>query len=96
MQDKSLNHYPLFMGLTRPPMYMGVTQTFFLFSALPCVIFFIISMKIVIAAISFGLLQLIGMVLCWHEPNFFNILMGKVSLSNPNQVYWGCNSYDPS
>ncbi len=96
MLEKPLNTYPLFVGLTRPPMYLGVTQTFFLFNALPCFIFFILSMKIIIAGLCFALLHLVGMVLCWDEPNFFNILVGKFSLSNHNQSFWGCNSYDPS
>lgn len=96
MVDKPLNQYPLFMALTRPPMYMGVTQSYFLFNAISSVVFFIVSMKIIVAMIGFTFFQLLGMMLCWHEPNFFNILMGKFLNLTPNQSYWGCNSYDPS
>lgn len=94
--DTSKSVYPLFVGLTRPPMFFGVTQTFFIFNFIPCMCFFMLSKEIILAAACFMLSHIVGLICCWQDPNIFNILAGKLSLPCRNLSYWGCNSYDPS
>ena len=79
-QETSLSVIPLFVGLTRPPMFFGVTQTFFMMNFIPCVCFFILTMDIVLAGVCFIIFHLIGLVCCWNDPNTFNILAGKLNL----------------
>ncbi len=87
--------YPLFVALTRQPMTMGVTQTFFVFNFMLCTIFFLMTMNIVIAGGIFFIAHSIGVMCCWKDECFFEILLGKFELTCPNRSLWGCNSYDP-
>lgn len=94
-KKEGLKCYPLFMGLTRPPMMMGVTQTFFVLNFMLSMIFFLMSMHIFMAVLLFGVLQLFGMTCCWKDEFMFDVLFGKFELACPNRSLWGCNSYDP-
>lgn len=94
MKKQELRTYPLFMALTRQPMLLGVTQTFFVISFIPCMVLFLVSMNILIAGGFFVILHLVGMACCWKDECFFDILLGKFELTCPNRRYWGCNSYD--
>jgi type IV secretion system protein VirB3 len=98
--------YPLFVALTRPPMVMGVTQTFFILNLMLSLILFLGGLKMVpfavlpIFALSllllfFGL-HLTGAMCCKKEPYFFELWSGKLELICPNRLLWKCNSYDPS
>lgn len=95
MQTESLKYYPLFVGLTRAPMMMGVTQTFFVLNFVPCVVLFLITMNPIIAGGLFCIFHGLGMVCCWKDEFFFEVLLGKFELACPNKRIWGCNSYDP-
>jgi type IV secretory pathway VirB3-like protein len=95
MQAQELRVYPLFVALTRAPMTMGVTQTFFVLNFVPCMVLFLATMNIILAAGIFIVLHLFGMVCCWKDEQFFEILLGKFELICPNRRRWGCNSYDP-
>lgn len=96
MQKQTLRHYPLFVGLTRPPMIFGVTQTFLIFSFMPCMILFFLTKNILLAAGTYVIAHVAGMVCCWKDQFIFDVLLGKYELTCPNRDYWGCNSYDPS
>lgn len=95
-EQNELHQYPLFVALTRAPMIMGVTLTFFVLSLVPCMILFLITKNIIVAGGIFLLLYVVGVVFCHHDEHFFEILLGKLELSCPNRKLWGCNSYDPS
>jgi type IV secretion system protein VirB3 len=94
-KEEALRVYSLFIGLKRPAMIFGVTQTFFVLSFLPCVIFFMVTMNIALALVGYLLLHLLGFICCYNDPFTFNILLGKYELVCPNRALWGCNSYDP-
>lgn len=95
-KDTPIREYPLFVGLTRPPMIFGVTQTFLVLSFMPCMIFFIITYNLIFAAAIYLVLHLFGYICCYKDTFTFHILLGKLELVCPNRSYWGCNSYDPS
>jgi type IV secretory pathway VirB3-like protein len=93
---ESFRVYPLFLGLTRPPMTMGVTQTFFVLNFIPCMIVFLLTMNLLIASGIFIIMHLFGVACCWKDERFFDILLGKFELICPNKRLWRCNSYDPN
>lgn len=95
-QQEALRVYPLFVGLTRQPMTMGVTQTFFVLNFVPCVILFLVTKSFFIVPCVFFIFHLFGMACCWKDEAFFEILLGKLECRCPNRKLWGCNSYDPS
>jgi type IV secretory pathway VirB3-like protein len=95
MQQTELRSYPLFLALTRAPMTMGVTQTFFVINFVPCMVLFLVTMNILLAIGIFAIFHVFGMVCCWKDERFFEILLGKFEFICPNRSYWGCNSYDP-
>lgn len=87
--------YPLFIALTRQPMTMGVTQSFFVLNFMLCTIVFLISMNPIITAGLFFIAHAIGVACCWKDECFFEIALGRFELICPNRSIWGCNSYDP-
>ncbi|TAK77636.1 MAG: hypothetical protein EPO11_02405 [Gammaproteobacteria bacterium] len=95
MQDDELHVYPLFVALTRPPMLMGVTQTFFIINFVTCFSILILSKNPIISIPPFFMLHIVGFLGCKKDYHFFEIILGKAELYCPNNKYWGCNSYDP-
>ena len=87
--------YPLFVALTRQPMTMGVTQTFFVLNFMLCTILFLATMNVVIAVGLFFTAHAIGVMCCWKDECYFETLLGKFELTCPNRSHWGCNTYDP-
>jgi type IV secretion system protein VirB3 len=70
---------PLFLGLTRPPMMLGVTYSWFMLNALTWAMVFINTSD-------FGLMipggvatHFIGYMICSREPRFMDIWMVKMS-----------------
>lgn len=96
MTKQTLKFYPLFLGLTRPPMTWGVTQTFFVLNVGACLILLLVAKNILLAGGLFLILHGFGMACCWKDEAFFEILLGKCELRCPNRKLWGCNSYDPN
>lgn len=92
----NLHEYPLFMALTRQPMMLGVTQTFFVLNIVPSLCFFLITKNVVLPAILFFMLHIVGVICCRIDDRFFEIWLGNLELSCPNRTIWGCNSYDPN
>jgi len=98
--------YPLFVALTRPPMLVGVTQTFFVFNLMGCVILFLGSLAFIdFSTLPFVFISLLGIFIvlhtvgvigCKQDPLFFDLWLGKFELPCPNRKLWKCNSYDPS
>ncbi|CAM4400629.1 MAG: hypothetical protein LEGION0398_MBIBDBAK_00234 [Legionellaceae bacterium] len=102
MQTSKPRYYPLFVGLTRTPMLMGVTQLYFVYNLGGCAILLLALLNALSPGILFGGvislflgLHVVGLIGCSRDPRFFEILLGKFELSCPNNRYWGCNSYAP-
>jgi len=87
---------PIFLGLTRPTMFLGVTQSFFAINGFTSVILFLACNSFLPLLIWFPMMHGIGCVACLYDVRIFDILMvyGKKSTRCKNKRFWGGNSYD--
>jgi type IV secretion system protein VirB3 len=86
----------VFLALTRPQMFAGVTYSYFVANAIISAEVFLIFKSF--WALGFALLfHLAGMVLCLREPRFFDLWITRMSRCPRVKNYglWGCNSYRP-
>lgn len=94
--EESIAVHPLFVGLTRPSMYVGVTLHFFMINGFMCLVLFVACMRMVLPLTLFLLLHVIGFLCCKVDCHLFHILWGKLTyLNNKNHAFWQCQSYDP-
>jgi type IV secretion system protein VirB3 len=86
----------LFVGLTRPQMFAGVTYSIFVANVVIATELFLVfkSLWVVAAAL---VLHGAGMLLCLKEPRIFDLWLARVSKCPRIKNYriWGCNSYRP-
>ena len=86
----------LFVALTRPQMFAGVTYSFFVANAVIATELFLIfrSAWVVLAAL---LIHFAGVLLCLREPRFFDLWLTRASRCPRvrNHAIWRCNSYRP-
>jgi type IV secretion system protein VirB3 len=86
----------LFVALTRPQMFAGVTYSYFIANAVIATELFLIfrSAWALIAAL---VVHLVGVLLCLREPRFFDLWLTRVSRTPRvrNHKIWKCNSYRP-
>jgi type IV secretion system protein VirB3 len=86
----------LFVALTRPQMFAGVTYSFFIANAVIATELFLVfrSAWVLLAAI---VIHGVGAVLCVREPRFFDLWLTRVSRCPrvKNYAIWRCNSYRP-
>ena len=91
-----LERDPLFVALTRPQMFAGVTYSYFIANAVIATELFLIfkSAWVLLAAL---VIHLIGVLLCVREPRFFDLWMTRLSRTPRIRNYkiWRCNSYRP-
>lgn len=92
--EGTLSSDPLFVALTRPQMFAGVTYTFFILNGIASTEFFLIFKSPWVVILALGL-HVAGMLACFGEPRIFDLWMVRVS-SCPrirNYRFWRCNSY---
>ncbi len=91
-----LNRSTVFVALTRPQMFAGVTYSFFVLNAVLAAELFLIFKSFWAIAVA-GLIHLVGMLACLREPRFFDLWIAQVSRCPRVKNYrlWGCNSYRP-
>lgn len=91
-----LDRDPLFVALTRPQMFAGVTYTFFIVNAIIVTELFLIfhSPWVILLAI---LVHLGGAAASVREPRIFDLWMARVRHCPRvrNHAIWRCNSYRP-
>lgn len=91
-----LERDPLFVALTRPQMFAGVTYSYFIANAVVATELFLIfkSVWVLLAAVA---IHLVGMLLCVREPRFFDLWLTRLSRTPRvrNHRIWRCNSYRP-
>ncbi len=93
--EQALVISPLFVGLTRPAMLLGVTLDylgiaimlvlcgFILFSSPVCLLFYLP-------------LHVFGVIALAIDHNIFKLLLKRMQCLNvPNKKHWGCQSYEP-
>lgn len=86
----------LFVALTRPQMFAGVTYSYFVANIVLATEGFLIfrSLWVLAAAVA---VHLAGMLLCLREPRFFDLWLTRVGRCPRvrNHKIWRCNSYRP-
>ncbi len=88
---------PLFQGLARPPMVMGVSYMYFVLNGLTCLITFINTNNFIALFVLAPIVHLIGYLLCMKEPLAIELIMlrGSKGMSCRNRAFYGyTNSYD--
>ena len=88
---------PLFQGLTRPTMILGVSYMYFVINAVICMICFINMQSFTILLVVAPTIHLIGYLICLKEPRAIELFMVKMSKGYKciNRGYHGyTNSYD--
>jgi type IV secretion system protein VirB3 len=91
-----LEHDRLFVALTRPQMFAGVTYSYFIANAIVATELFLI-FKSIWAVLAAVVIHVVGVLLCLREPRFFDLWLTRVSRCPrvKNHKVWGCNSYRP-
>lgn len=86
----------VFLALTRPQMFAGVTYSYFVINAIVSLEVFLIFKSFLALGVAL-VLHLVGMALCLREPRFFDLWLTRVSRCPrvSNYRIWGCNSYRP-
>lgn len=86
----------LFVALTRPQMFAGVTYSYFTANAIIGTELFLVfrTIWVLVAAI---MIHLAGVILCVREPRFFDLWLTKAGRCPRvrNHALWRCNSYRP-
>ena len=86
----------MFVALTRPQMFAGVTYSYFVANLIIGTELFLIfrSAWVLLAA---AVLHLTGVLLCIKEPRIFDLWLTRVANCPRIKNYrvWGCNSYRP-
>jgi type IV secretion system protein VirB3 len=91
-----LHRDTVFVALTRPQMFAGVTYNFFIANGIVAAELFLIFKSFWALGVAL-LIHLTGFVLCLREPRFFDLWITRVSRCPrvKNYAVWGCNSYRP-
>jgi type IV secretion system protein VirB3 len=91
-----LEQDPLFVALTRPQMFAGVTYSYFIVNAVVATELFLIFRSVWVLLVAL-LVHAVGAVLCVREPRFFDLWLTKVRRCPRirNHSVWRCNSYRP-
>lgn len=88
---------PLFLGLTRPPMLLGVSYTFAALNGIISLLAFIITSKFFYLLVLLPGIHMIGWFVCLKEPRAIELLIARSSKCTVcrNRSYYGSvNSYD--
>jgi type IV secretion system protein VirB3 len=86
----------LFVALTRPQMFAGVTYSYFIINFVTAAELFLIfrSISVVVPAL---ILHGLGVLLCLNEPRLIDLWLTRASKCGRvrNHGLWRCNSYRP-
>jgi type IV secretion system protein VirB3 len=90
----SLERDTLFVALTRPQMFAGVTYSFFVANVVVATELYLVFRTVWVLAIAVAV-HLSGVLLCLREPRFFDLWLTRVSKCPRIRNYrvWRCNSY---
>ena len=86
----------MFVALTRPQMFAGVTYTWFVANAVIATELFLVfrsAWVVALALVAHG----VGVLACLREPRFFDLWLARVGRCPRvrNHGVWRCNSYRP-
>lgn len=94
--DEKVEIDPLFLGMTRPPMVMGVTYSFFVINGMVTTISFLALNNLFAFLVGIPV-HIVGYLLCLKDPRMFDIWRVRL-LKTPmtrNRRFWSANSYSP-
>ena len=92
---------PLFIGMTRPPMVIGVPMEFFginfIIFGIGMIIFTALSSKILFVICVTLPIHALGYIATEKDPHWMSVLVTKMNKCAPtrNRNYWRSNSYQP-
>ena len=91
-----LKRETVFVALTRPQMFAGVTYSYFVLNAVLAAELFLIFKSFWAIGVAL-VVHLVGVLVCLREPRFFDLWIARVSRCPRVKNYrlWGCNSYRP-
>lgn len=87
----------LFLGLTRPPLLLGVSYTFAALNGIVSLLAFIITNKFFYLLVLLPGLHMIGWFICLKEPRAIELFIArssKCSVCRNRYYHGGTNSYD--
>ena len=86
---------PLFVGLTRPPLFFGVSWSISIINSISCMLTFIQTSNFLSFLILF-INHSIGYWICANEPLFLELWIAKMSKcgKRKNSLFHTANSYD--
>jgi type IV secretion system protein VirB3 len=86
----------LFVALTRPQMFAGVTYSFFIVNAVLATELFLVFRSVWVLLVAL-IVHAVGAILCVREPRFFDLWLTKARRCPRvrNHKIWRCNSYRP-
>ena len=86
----------LFVALTRPQMFAGVTYSYFIMNMVVATELFLIFKSVWALAVAL-IVHLVGVIMCLREPRAFDLWLTRVSRTPrvKNYKIWRCNSYRP-
>lgn len=87
---------PLFVALTRPQMFAGVTYSYFVVNGVIATEGFLIFQSAWVLALAL-VIHVVGVLQCAREPRFFELWLTRVRACPRvrNHKIWRCNSYRP-
>lgn len=97
MASGRISSDPLFLGLTRPSMILGVTYVFAGLNALTSLMLFVLTSNFVYLLVMLPTLHGIAYLICLKEPLTLEMLIMKTSnfmKCRNKSFYDGTNSYD--
>ena len=97
MSGGKIGNDPLFLGLTRPSMILGVTYVFAGMNALVSLMLFVMTSNFVYLLVVLPTLHGIAYLICLKEPLTLEMLIMKTSnfMKCKNKTFYdGTNSYD--
>lgn len=95
MQKEHIQVHPVYVAMTRPPMFFGITMNYLAIAIGLTLIIFMPTHSLKYALVYIPL-HIFGWIGCKLDVNFFEVLMKKASCTNVrNKKIWGCQSYEP-
>ena len=96
MSDENVEIDAVFLAMTRPPMFMGVTYSFFVVNGTVTVIAFLAANNLFAFLIGIPV-HVIGYLLCLKDPRVFDLWRVHLLKTPPtrNRSFWSANSYRP-
>lgn len=86
----------IFIALTRPQMFAGVTYSYFVINGVLTTELFLMFHTFWVLLLAL-FIHLLGVLFCAREPRIFDLWIANLSNCPriPNYGFWRCNSYQP-